>query len=247
MADSRLYVDIDLIDVDPDNPRGADVGDVCDLVASMRVRGQEDPIHLIPKPDGRFWLHEGHRRRKAMLELGYDRAWYVERHFDSDLARLLSQGTLHLHRVDFDPMAWARYLHRLYWNHRQNRQQLAHQLGRSTKWVRDTMSLVHLEKFEQDELSAGLMTKGEALWRLGNRRALRAGAPPPAPKTTRARERHFTSSHPLARDVKARCASYGEDHADRTKIGDVGCGACWEHAIRADAAKAPPRPALVAA
>lgn len=235
---AQQFLDITLIDVDPHNPRGA-VGDVSDLKASIRVRGQEDPVQLIPKGGGRYWLHEGHRRRKALLELGQTQIWYIEREFDTDRDRLLSQGTLHLHRVDFDPIAWADYLHRLYWHHNMSRVDLAHHLGRSTRWVRDTMSLVHLDPQEKREVTAGILSKGEALYRLGNRRAkLTNTAPPAAPRQHAPAERHLTSRHPLARSVKARCVASGREHAARVKIGKVGCGQCWEHEIRADATAA---------
>lgn len=244
---AQQYTDISLIDVDPHNPRGT-VGDVADLVASLRVRGQEDPVQLIPKPAGRFWLHEGHRRLKALRELGETQVWYIERQFTDDRDRLLSQGTLHLHRVNFDPIAWADYLHRLYWRHDMSRIDLAHHLGRSTDWVRDTMSLVHLDPQEKREVTAGILSKGEALYRLRNRRATASGyALPDPPKKHFPEEAHFTSRHPLAPIVKARCVASSEDHTGRRMIGGVGCGACWEQAIRDDAVTNAARPTLAVA
>jgi ParB/RepB/Spo0J family partition protein len=246
-AVAQQFTDINLIDVDPQNPRGA-VTDVAALVASIRVRGQEDPVQLIPKPDGRYWLHEGHRRLAALLELGRTQVWYIERHFASERDRILSQGTLHLHRVDFDPIAWAEYLHRLYWKHQMNRQDLAHHLGRSTNWVRETMALAHLEPQEKHAVTAGTLTKGEALWRLGSRRAELTGAAPPPPRKPAApKDTHFTSRHPLARTVRDRCVASGEQHATRRKIGGVGCGHCWEHVIRDDATATLARPVMLAA
>jgi ParB/RepB/Spo0J family partition protein len=235
VAVTQQFADITLIDVDPDNPRG-EVGDVTELAASMRVRGQEDPVQLIAKPGGRFWLHEGHRRRKAALQAGLTRLWYVEKTFTADRDRLLSQGVLHLHRVDFDPIAWANYLHRLYWDHAMTREAIAHHLGRSPNWVRDTVALYHLESEEKRAVAAGQLSKGEALWRLKNRRTRPGTTTVPVPATPACKpEPYFTDRHPLAHAVKKRCASSGAEHVGRIKIGKVGCGECWEDTIRDDA------------
>lgn len=248
-----IRVDLDLIDDDPRNPRG-DVGDVSDLKLSLAQDGQQDAIHVIAQGNGRYLLHEGHRRKKALLELGENQAKAVLRRFHSDLDRLVSQGVMHTHSVDWDPMAWATYLYRLFTDHNLNRHQIAHRLGRTPNWVRDTMSFVHLRPFEQQQLAARQMTRTEALRRLNTRRAARDGRPAPAPKTTTGRvprprkpadEPRLNSDHQLAEQVAARCASGGPEHAARPKIGGVGCGFCWESVIVADARAA--RPTLVAA
>lgn len=238
---SGRMVDLDLIDEDPNNPRG-DVGDVSDLKLSLALRGQEEDLHLIPKPDGRFWLHEGHRRIKAMRELGWHQASHVERHFATDRERRLSQGVLHVHRRDWNPMAWARYCHDLYWTHKLGRNAIARSLQVSPNWVRDTISLMTLDRSEQRELEDGLMSKAEALRRIAGRRARREwesrggqGAPPagdtPRPRQARSKDQaYFNIEHPLAQKVARRCK-----HAAAPKISTIGCGACWEAEIRADA------------
>ncbi len=249
----QLFVNLSLIDVDPDNPRGYfDASDVREMIVSLRAVGQQEPVQLIPQANGRFLLHEGARRLTAMRQLGWTEVWYIERHFASDRERWLSQGTMHIHRANFGEMAWARYLHRLYWQAQMNRQEIAFHLGRSQRWVRQTMSLVYLKDTEQQALTAGLLTKGEALLRLDTRRALKNGtpqppAPTPAPKVPRQREAHLTGRHPLGQDVKTRCASSGHGTLGRPMIGGVGCGECWEHTIRVDALAAAARPALAAA
>jgi len=240
---SVFLVDLDLVDDDPDNPRG-EVGDVSDLKQSLLERGQEDPIHLVRKADGRYLLHEGHRRRKAFKELGWKKAMAVPRRFDSELERLLSQGTMHVHRKNFGPMAWARYCHRLFWQHKQTREDIARQLGVSQAWVRDHISFMTLLDWEQRALERGDMTRADALRRAADHRAERDGKPPAKAKKTASAtaktpraggEPHLNGQHQLAEQVAARCASRGVEHAARPKIGGVGCGQCWEDVIRADA------------
>lgn len=261
MASGLFWVDFSLIDEDPVNPRG-DVGDVTALKLSIARNGQEDPIQVIPQGNGRFWLHEGHRRRKALMELGEQGAKGIERRFGTDRARVISQGVLHLHRKTFDPMAWARYCHRLCWEFKMNRAEIADALGMSPVWVRDHLSFMQLLPAEQQALESGKMTRAEALLRLRTRRAVRDGhepaadqshkAAPPAAAVPAQRSRrrpaesHFNAGHKLAHLVADRCASRGADHAARPRIGDVGCGQCWEEEIRVDAL-AVAAPALAAA
>lgn len=256
MAGGLVLVQLNLIDEDPRNPRGP-VGDVADLMQAIADRGQEDPIHIIAKGDGRYFLHEGHRRRAALTALGIGTAKAIVRRFGSDLDQLLSQGQMHAHRKQWDPMAWARYCHRLYWEHNLTRDDIARQLGVSQKWVRDHIGFMTLTGPEQRELESGALSQGEALHRLANRRAMRDGRPAPAGKTTPAAavipaqrqprsEPHLNPGHHLADTVTDRCASHGPGHAARPKIGGVGCGQCWEDAIRDDALTAV-RPVLAAA
>lgn len=253
MAGGLMLVDITLIDDDPHNPRG-DVGNVDDLAQSFAQDGQQNPVQLIAKPNGRWHLHEGHRRKKAALELGEPFLKAIERRFSSDLDRIVSQGAMHTHARDWDPMAWARYLYALFSDpYNLNREQIAHRIGRPPVWVRDTMSFVHLTNDEQIDLAAGRMSRTEALRRLANRRAIRDGKPLPAPKQRRPAhavphipaqrrpapapapaEPYLNAGHRLADQVAARCtASAG--HTAHPRIGGVGCGICWEAVIAADA------------
>ncbi len=263
---SLVLVDLDMIDPDPDNPRGPDVGDVTDLKLSIARCGLQEALQLIPKAGGRWKIHEGHRRVKALRELGEQRAPAVPRHFRTDLEQILSQGTIHTHRSDWKPMAWARYVRRLWRDENLKTEQIALHLGRSTNWVKDRLALNHLHVHEQRALDAGEITLREALHRLATRRAARDGTAPPAPlkagntgpagpagkvpaqRRRRVAEPHLNADHRLAEQVAARCASGGLEHAARPKIGGVGCGHCWEDVIRADAlTTAPDQPVLAAA
>lgn len=49
----------------------------------------------------------------------------------------------------------------------------------------------------------------------------------------RGRRAHLGSTHPLARVARHRCDDL-HGWAGQALIGGVACGACWEHAIRAD-------------
>jgi ParB/RepB/Spo0J family partition protein len=254
---SVIYVTFDLIDDDPRNPRGEiDLVDVAALKESLEQDGIQDPIQLIAKGDGRYWLHEGHRRKLAAIEAGHQGAPALIRCFKTDLDRVVSQRVMHTHAIDWDPMAWARYLHRLYDEFNLTRWQIARRLAKSPNWVRDTVSFIYLKPGEQRELATGEMTRKEALRRLKNRRDLKTGrtptSPPPVsgtpviPKQRKPTgEPNLNGEHRLAEQVAARCASGGIPHAARPKIGGVGCGFCWEQVIADDAIATATLPALV--
>jgi ParB/RepB/Spo0J family partition protein len=232
-----FLVDIELIDDDPLNPRGADVGDVGDLKQSIAQDGLQDPVQLIQKRGGRWQMHEGHRRKKAHIELGEKQIKAIKRTFRNELDRVISQGVQHLHAKEYSPMAWARYLHRLCFEmppgQNLDRDQVAHRIGRHPNWVRDTMALYHLTDKEQRDVDAGRLTRKEALRRLAVRRAANTGKPAPTAPRPRSAPAgsYFNGQHPLAEQVAARCASGGLEHAARPKIGRVGCGPCWEDVI----------------
>jgi len=237
-----VLVDLDLIDEDPRNPRGEIFDDdVADLKQALLARGQEDPLHLIPQDNGRYFLHEGHRRIRAMREIGWKKGKAIARRFSDRRSQILSQGQMHAHRRNWGPMAWAEFCHRLFFEEKMTREDIARELGVSQAFVRDSIALTHLTDREKDSVRQGALSKKDALARLARRRAQRDGKPVPASaakKTTAKKalpEPHLNDGHQLAEQVAARCASGGLEHAARPRIGGVGCGACWEDVIRADA------------
>ena len=249
---SILFVKFDLIDEDPHNPRGEiELVDVAALKASLEQDGIQDPVQLIPKDNGRYWLHDGHRRMRAEIEAGNVGTLALIRRFKSDLDRVISQGIMHTHAVNWDAMAWSRYLYRLFSEYNLSRWQIARRLALHPNWVRDTMSFVRLNPDEQRDLARGEMTRKEALRRLKNRRDKQAGRTTtnPAPFVPRQRkptgEPNLNGEHRLAEQVAARCASGGLEHAAHPKIGGVGCGFCWEQVIAADAIATATRTHLV--
>lgn len=247
-----VLVDLDLIDEDPRNPRGEILDDdVADLKQALLARGQEDPMHLIPRDNGRYFLHEGHRRLRAMRELGWKTGKAIERRFADRRSQMLSQGQMHAHRRNWGPMAWADYCHRLFFEEKMTREDIARELGVSQAFVRDSIALTHLTDREKKAVAGGTLSKKDALARLARRRAERDGRPAPALKKTASKkpaaEPHLNAGHRLAEQVAARCASGGIEHAAHPKIGGVGCGVCWEDVIRADAIAAAKRPVLAAA
>lgn len=217
------------------NARGR-LGDVDELAASLRSIGQQVPVLVEQLDGGGFALIDGHRRLAAARKARIDHLDAVVRVTRDDADRTIRQLAIAGHTVAFNPMAEARALYALFQGNL-GREDIARLVGKSPGWVRDRMSLVHLEPGEQHDVQTGRMSVAEALLRLRNRRELRDnGGHRPAIQQKHGpasvQVPHFTRRHPLAGDVAERCRAAG--HVDRTLLGKTACPQCWEEAIRAD-------------
>lgn len=191
-------IPIHLIDPGP-NHRG-DLGDTTDLARSLRAVGQLQPITVESTADGRYRLIDGHRRHNAAPAAGLPHLDAVVRQPPGDDERALKQLAIQGNARRFNPMAEARALHSLMFDRNMNRDQIAAAVGRSPLWVRDRVSLVHLEPGEQRQVTAGQMSVAEALLRLKNRRELREGRPP---VTARPAGTRLRAAAPAARRTTA--------------------------------------------
>lgn len=71
------YVPIDLVEPNPDQPRG-NLGDLTELKASILGKGVLEPILVRPRDDGRYQIISGERRFHAALEAGLEEIPVVE-------------------------------------------------------------------------------------------------------------------------------------------------------------------------
>lgn len=186
-----LRIPVDHIEPGP-NARGL-IGDVTELAASLKAVGQLVPVLVEPLPDGRYQLLDGHRRHAAANQAGIAHLTAVVRHADTNpVRRTVRQLSIQTHNRAFDPMAEARALHKLMFEEKVTREDLARMVGRTPGWVRDRISLVHLEPGEQRDVQAGRMSVSEALLRLKNRREIREGRQPIQQQPTRPAARKAT-------------------------------------------------------
>lgn len=152
------------------NARG-DLGDLHDLATSLRNLGQQKPLIVVQLADGRYQLLDGHRRHAAAQLAGLPTVDAVLRTDRGIAFRLQQQLALHTHARQFDPIAEARALHTLMFEHNLTREQIARTIGRPSMWVRNRIALVHLTADEQDKVQRGDLSIGEALRILASRRA----------------------------------------------------------------------------
>lgn len=179
-TDLPLY----LIETDPANLRG-DVGDIDDLVASMREVGLLQPVTVRIEPGSdRYRIVTGHRRYAAAQHLGWTTIKAVVRGEPMPpLAVLEAMFFENTARRNMDPVAEARALRAIFHARRfGSLPQLAIHVGRSLPWVSDRMKLLDLPGDVQDRLSAGDMTLRESTDRARQIRGMPAKASPaPAP------------------------------------------------------------------
>jgi len=162
----------------PDNPRGADVGDVAELAASIREHGVLEPLVVVTaaavaaaQPQlaaavagGAFVVVAGHRRRAGAAAAGLDRVPVVVR---DDLAAD-SAGTVesmlveNMHRQALSPVEEARGFRRLAELGRSQRQ-IAARTGCAQSHVSKRLSLLRLPAEAVAAVESGRLPVAEAM------------------------------------------------------------------------------------
>lgn len=223
-------IPVDQVHHSPTNPR-ENLTDIDDLAASIREAGLIQPIVVqkIPGRDG-YQIVAGHRRHAAVRKLGWPKIpALIRRDMLPDeelLAMLIENGQ----RADLDPIEEARAYRQLRDMGLSN-VEVGRRVGRHANTVAVRLALLALPPAEQEEIRAGALSMAHVLGRASTERQqdrLRAGGRGRGrPKGVKTKP-YFGDTHALAKAVRA-C-----DHRGRPKVGGVGCGECWEAAIRAD-------------
>lgn len=188
----------------------------------------------------RFLLLDGHHRAAAARKLGLQSALCFIRHGldeDSD-EQLLLMVIGNCQRNDMTPMDRAEWFGLL--RRTMTVGAISARTGLSEGRIYESLSLLDLDaetraKVRAGEVQVGLATQAIRQVRAAVRTGSAIGKMPAKPRVT-AEPAHFTGRHPLAETVRKIC-----DHRDasagrvRPSVGGVGCGQCWEQAIRSDA------------
>jgi ParB family chromosome partitioning protein len=218
----------------PNNPR-EQLNDIEGLAASIKEAGLIQPlvVQRIPGHPG-YQVVAGHRRLAAVKKLGWDSVPCIMRRNmlpDEELLTMLIENG---QRSGLDPIEEARAARKLA-AAGLTQSDIARRVGRSPNWVQQRLMLLNLPVEEQDAVRAGHSSLGHALGLIRNERQQArfrtnpVARPVGRPKGAKTKP-YFGDQHPLARTVRARCS-----HRGSPKVGGVGCGPCWENAIRADA------------
>lgn len=226
-------VAIDTLVANPGNVR-KDLGDLTELADSIREHGILQPIVVTEHPT----MHEkllmlaGHRRHAAARLAGLTSVPVVIRHgieYD-DQEQAIVGLVENCQRTDLGPVEKADALEAL---RRQGvpLKEVARRTGMSVSRVSALLQLQDLtpatrESVRNGDISVRHATKVVSRVRQDSR-ARNGGAPMGRPVVVEAS--HFTTKHPLAAVVKAACS-----HSLRPSLGFIGCGQCWETAIRND-------------
>lgn len=230
---SVRHVPLSRIEVNPANIRD-DLGDLRELAASITEHGILQPLVVTDDLGDRFLLLGGHRRAAAARLAGLVEVPVVIRHglAADDVEQLVVMLVENCQRADLNPIEKAEALDRLR-DQGLPQTEIAKRTGLSNTSVSRYLGLLRLPPDERERIKAGHQSVKQASaqaiqerQQVRLRAAGRSRGRPKGRKTTP----YFSVTHPLAKTVATMC-----DHRGTPKVGAIGCGQCWETAIRNDA------------
>lgn len=130
------------IERDPNQPR-KDLGDVSDLIASVKEHGIIEPVLVREMGKSRFMLVAGERRFEAAGKAGLTEIPAIVRDFADD-ARYEVQLVENLHRKDLNVVETAMAYRVLIDEHKYSQRKLAERLGRSVSGINEMLRVLTL-------------------------------------------------------------------------------------------------------
>lgn len=229
------HLDANELSANPANLR-EELGDITELAMSIREHGILQPLTVTEDESGGYVLLSGHRRLAAGLRCGLTTYPVIVRHGVTDQSdQVVVMLVENIHRKDLNPIERAHAFEALL-NRGMTRAEVARQVGCVHSNVTKYLTLLDLPIEEQDAIRLGSLSSSHAVEQVREQRQQqRAAAGRPlmgAPVKTREVSESaewFSSRHRLARDVASMCG-----HDSRPLVGGIGCGQCWESAIRND-------------
>ncbi len=210
------------------------LGDLEDLALSIRENGLIQPVVVTQHParSGQWMLLAGHRRTAAARLAGLTEVPAVIRHHDVDATDHLTLMLVeNVHRRELGPMEKAEAIGALM-ARGLTQSEVARRIGLHPATVNHYATLLELDDDEREEVRNGNVTARDAREAVRQERITRRkkADQPTIGRPIQIEPQHFTKAHPLATMVKETCT-----HTTRKKVGGIGCGQCWEDAIRTDA------------
>jgi ParB family chromosome partitioning protein len=113
LAEGQAVIELDTASIEPSFVQDRMEGDIDGLLASIREQGQQVPILVRPHPDqpGQYQVAFGHRRLRAITELGREVKAIVRDLTDEQL--VIAQGQENNEREDLSFIEKARFAARL--------------------------------------------------------------------------------------------------------------------------------------
>ena len=207
-----------------------------DMARSVREHGIIEPLIVTEHPTelDRWLILAGHRRRAAAELAGLETVPCVIRHgLDGDQdEQLVVMVIENCQRENLNAMERAEALGVL-----QKRglsvEQISKRTGLGHSTVTRALDLLNLDRDTRERVRAGevgvTVARG-AIQQVRQATRTKTGMAQPGPPV-RVEAPYFTNRHPLAGKILDSCT-----HTTRPLVGKVGCGQCWEQAIRADVA-----------
>jgi ParB family chromosome partitioning protein len=142
-------IPIDKLAPNASQPR-IDVGDLGDLVNSIREKGVLEPLLVRPSEVGRFMIISGERRYRASLEVGLTELPCIEMDVDD---RAVAEISLieNLQRKDLTPFEEADGLQALAERFGYTHEEIARKIGKSRSSITEALSLAAIPRQIRDE------------------------------------------------------------------------------------------------
>ena len=157
---------ISSLEPDPDQPR-TEIGELDDLVDSIRERGVLEPILVRPNPDSersaRYRIIAGERRYRASLEAGLVEVPVIELEVDAQEALEIALIE-NLQRKDLTPFEEADGYRALQEGHEYTHEQISESVGKSRVSITESLSLLNMPTRVRETANAlGIASKSMLL------------------------------------------------------------------------------------
>ncbi|HEY7910958.1 MAG TPA: ParB/RepB/Spo0J family partition protein, partial [Blastocatellia bacterium] len=142
-------IPIEKLAPNPGQPR-VEIGDLSDLIASIREKGVLEPILVRPSDvGGRFMIISGERRYRASLEVGLKEMPCIEMDVDD---RAVAEISLieNLQRKDLTPFEEADGLQALAQRFGYTHEEIAKKIGKSRTSITESLSLTNIPPAVRD-------------------------------------------------------------------------------------------------
>jgi len=158
-----FYCDIDKIEPNPRQPRKHfDEDKLQRLAESIAEQGVIQPLLVSRKKGNRFHLIAGERRLRAARMSGLEEVPVIVMESDSEGKSLELALIENIQRHDLNPIEEAMAYSRLINDFELTQEQVARKVGRKRSTVTNTLRLLNLPDYLQDDVANGIISEGHA-------------------------------------------------------------------------------------
>lgn len=138
-----MNIPIEAIETNPDQPR-KELGDMENLIESVKQNGILEPIIVTPKGDGKFKIIAGERRYHAAVACGFTTVPCVEIIIENEAQALELALVENLQRKDLDPFEEAEGYLTLQEKYGYTHEEIANKIGKKRSTISETILLAKL-------------------------------------------------------------------------------------------------------
>lgn len=161
MQEMLEEIPLDLVEINPNQPRRYfSENEIDELAQSIDTVGLIQPLRVIKKSSGKYFLLCGERRFRALLKLKKKTALACVDHQRDDIK--LVALIENIQREDLNPIEVSQALQDLVDVYQINQQQLAEKVGLKRSTVANYLRLQSLPEQLQDAVKMGLISMGHA-------------------------------------------------------------------------------------